>query len=275
MLGRIFPPNNELGPYWNNMSTSDTFPPRPVPQLSLEDVIGYLSECRSKGWDVFRDDDHSTRFPIELTERFILWISEFVWIRVYYGNGKCGVFVHRKADEIPVGWPESLQGLDELVAYGAKSYGGIDWPSSPSVGRLKKSTPASNFSVLSGLVGSASIEAIYDPYLDDKALENLLTLINLGTKISQGCRFLSSPKGAARLSPGYVQAWLMETSRQVEIRKSTSRDSHRRFMLLSGGQTLILGLSINSLAKDEAAHLETNTVDRAFFDSEWGVSIAI
>ena len=67
----------------------------------------------------------------------------------------------------------------------------------------------------------------------------------------------------------------MEASRQVEIRKSTSKNPHRRFMLLSGGQTLILGLSINSLDKDEAAHLEANTVDRAFFDSEWGASVAI
>lgn len=257
------------------MKTPSPFSKKPPPQLSLEDIIGYLSECHSKGWEVFRDEEPVSRVPAELTERFIIWLSEFVWIRVCYGNGKCGVFVHRQSDEIGVGWPETLQGLNELVAYGAKSYGRIDWPSAPSTGRLRQTTPATNFSVLAGLVGNASIEAIYDPYLDDQALANLLVLSNLGARISPRCRILSSRKVGTRLSSTYVQSWLAEIPGQITIRKTTNTDPHRRFMLLSSGQILILGLSLNSVSKDEAAHLETSAADRDFFNSEWQSSDAL
>ncbi len=258
-----------------SMTPNNPFPTRPVSQLKLDDIIGYLSECQAKGWQVFRNDEENSLFPAELNERFILWLSEFVWIRIHYENGRCAVFVHRQADEIPVGYPETVQGLDELVAYGARSYGNIQWPSSPKTGRLTQSTPASNFTVLAGLIGSASVEVIFDPYLDDKALANLLILCNLGIRLSPTCRILTSAKGAKKLSSQYVFAWRSETSMDIEIRKSVTPNPHRRFMLLSGGQTLILGLSLNSLAKDEAAHLETNAADSAFFGSEWSLGVAV
>jgi hypothetical protein len=40
-------------------------------------------------------------------------------------------------------------------------------------------------------------------------------------------------------------------------------------MLLSGGQTLIIGMSLNELNKNEAVHLETDEHDRPWFDAEW------
>jgi hypothetical protein len=43
-------------------------------------------------------------------------------------------------------------------------------------------------------------------------------------------------------------------------------------MLLSGGRSLILGMSLNSIAKNEAVRLEADTEDRAFFDSVWAAA---
>ena len=52
-----------------------------------------------------------------------------------------------------------------------------------------------------------------------------------------------------------------------EVRLMASE--HRRFMLLSGGRSLILGTSLNSMAKNEAVRIVDDKADRAFFDSVW------
>jgi hypothetical protein len=48
--------------------------------------------------------------------------------------------------------------------------------------------------------------------------------------------------------------WLLV---QPQIRVTPKGHAHRRFTLLSGGRNLIMGMSLNSLAKDEAVHFET------------------
>jgi hypothetical protein len=109
---------------------------------------------------VYQGDPTDHRFPLEQDKRFVIRLSEHVWIRVHYGNGKCGIYVHRQADEISIGWPETIQGLDQIVAYGVRSYAQIDWPSSPSTVRLSQEQPATNFVTLAGLIGNSTIEAI-------------------------------------------------------------------------------------------------------------------
>ncbi len=47
---------------------------------------------------------------------------------------------------------------------------------------------------------------------------------------------------------------------------------HRRFFLLSGGQSLILGPSLNSIHKNEAVRLEPDAEGRAFFDGVWAAA---
>jgi hypothetical protein len=47
---------------------------------------------------------------------------------------------------------------------------------------------------------------------------------------------------------------------------------HRRFILLSGGQSLILGMSLNSIAKTEAVRVEPDTTDAPFFGSVWSAA---
>jgi len=47
---------------------------------------------------------------------------------------------------------------------------------------------------------------------------------------------------------------------------------HRRFMLLSGGQSLLLGMSLNAVAKNEAVRVEPDVTDAPFLDSVWSAS---
>ncbi len=51
-----------------------------------------------------------------------------------------------------------------------------------------------------------------------------------------------------------------------------AQKEHRRFMLLSGGRSLLLGHSLNAIHKNEAIRVESDVEDRAFFDSEWAAA---
>ena len=67
-----------------------------------------------------------------------------------------------------------------------------------------------------------------------------------------------------------VEAWLKQLGIDGEVRVMASNNEHRRFMLLSGGQSLILGPSLNAIHKNEAINLELDdSVDRLFFDKMW------
>ena len=79
----------------------------------------------------------------------------------------------------------------------------------------------------------------------------------------------SSKKGKSRAKT-FVTEWFRQRGITVgEVRLVPTNSEHRRFMLLSGGQSLILGMSLNSIDKNETARLEPDTEDRPFFDSVW------
>ena len=261
------------------MSNTNPFPKPPAPQLTREDVVGYLAECQTNGWVVYEEDPNEPTFPTEERDRFTIRLHEHLWIRVHWGAGKCTIRAHVEAVEAAFGSPQTLKGLDELIARAVSVYGPIygvpQWPSKPNTVRLAQARPATNFVTLAGLIGSSAIEAIFDPYFNDQALANVQILFNLGVKVSRNGRILTAPKGAAKLSAAYKSNWLAETGTACEFRKLAVDGAHRRFMLLSGGQSLILGMSLNSIAKDEAAHIEADSADLLFFNSQWTNAIAI
>ncbi len=144
---------------------------------------------------------------------------------------------------------------------------------SPARVRSVEQEPASNFSRLARLIGSSQIEAVYDPYLDDKGLGNLLILVRLANSASSSLRLITSRKEAERLSSSFITAFFTELGASSgEVRKTSSPRPHRRFMLLSRGRSLIMGMSLNDLNKNEAAHTETDVLDKAFFEAEWAAS---
>jgi hypothetical protein len=65
---------------------------------------------------------------------------------------------------------------------------------------------------------------------------------------------------------------LQTFSKLGEIRKLQSSKERRRFILLSNDTSLILGMSFNSVFKNEVAHLESDKGERSFFDAEWSTA---
>ena len=258
------------------MSNQSSFSSYPSPSLNRADVIGYLSARKIKGWNIYQGNSEN-QFIIRVTDNQKVFIDYKVYNS---GNKWCVLF----GDIIEVSgiaaFPENLAGLDQAVTMAVREIGRmegkrIDWSSSLTSIRLYKDEPATNFSKLVGLISTSTIEAVFDPYLDNKGLDNILTIVKFGVSISHNLRLLTSSKVVSRLTKSYIQSWFKELNCSGEIRQLKSDKEHRRFMLLSGGQSLIIGLSLNDISKNEAAHLESDTQDLTFFDSEWNTASKI
>lgn len=231
-----------------------TFPPIPESKLEREDVIGHLVVLNEMGWNVYADN-----------ESFIIVLNETDSIRI---------------SPVHEGYRIQLQTtLIERSLVAARASNMAQLRSAleqylpqvaPSTIRTSRKEPATNYSKLANLIGHSCINAVYDPYLDDIGLNNLLTLGRLTNAVSSELRLLTSDKGAKRLNINFVKSFFVELGcDNCQIKVITSEKPHRRFILLSSGQSLIIGFSLNDLAKNEAAHLETDALDRRFFEAEW------
>ena len=138
----------------------------------------------------------------------------------------------------------------------------------PATARLTRVTPAQNLETIASLAGGAQVGEVFDPYLDDKGLANLRAIANLDMQFAPEVRLLTAGAGAKRLSQEYLAAWQAELGLTAAVRV-VNNQAHRRFLLLSSRQSLIIGCSLNSTEKDEAVHLESDKDDRPFFESEW------
>jgi hypothetical protein len=235
------------------MSADNPFPSLPISSLSKEEVVSYLTDLQAKGWTIYSDGND-----------FIIIKNDVEKLRIRpFGGG------FRIEHESIIG--RSLVGSTAFNLIQFKTSLSKYLPTqSPTWTRTVEGQLASNFSRISRLIGSAHVEAVYDPYLDDKGLDNLLTLVGLANSVSPNLRLTTSKEGARRLTTPYVKAFFKGLGCiSGEIRKTSSQKPHRRFMLLSGGQSLIMGMSLNDLDKDEAAHLESDSYDRTFFESDW------
>lgn len=245
------------------------FPTYPQPSLSREQVVSYLVPFRNQGWDIYQGN-HSNEFIIKVTNRWNVVIT--------YEDNQWVVFGG-------LGWarshPENLLGLDAAIKSAVQFVSlqdgeTLDWHGAVRSVRLNLSEPATNVNKLVTLIGTSTIEAVFDAYLDNKGLANLLDLVSLGVQVSTSIRLLTSknmvhpPQGTPRLTASYLQMWLNQLGcTSPEVRYKAYRGHQRRFLLLGGGQSLIVGPSFNNLAVNEAVHLDPDTADRSFFDSEW------
>jgi hypothetical protein len=121
------------------------------------------------------------------------------------------------------------------------------------------------------------VKGIFDPYLDNNTIEELRTILSFGKgAIANGVRLLGSAEKSHGKSPTFtatgVAAWLTQLGISGEARTFAAKTEHRRFLLLSDGQTLIHGHSLNAPHKNEAVHLETNGEDLVFFETTWKAS---
>ncbi len=236
------------------MSTDNPFPPSPPqPFLSREEVIAYLVDMQAHGWTVYSESDS-----------FILVIDEVQKLTIRpIERG------FRIEHQSTVG--RSLVGSN---AFNLRQFqSALEWyigNQRPTRIRTIEGKPASNFSRIANLIGSSRVEAVYDPYLDNKGIANLLTLVGLANSVIPGLRLITAITEPGRLSRNFVRDYFRELGcHSGEIRKTSSKKPHRRFMLLSGGQALIMGMSLNDLDKNEAVRLEDDQEDKPFFEIEW------
>jgi hypothetical protein len=139
---------------------------------------------------------------------------------------------------------------------------------------LSSDTPASNLATISGLAGSATILAVFDPYLSNQSLAALLDILTLGPSLANNTRLLACKKMTAKpqLTRTFVDHWFRERGVTAGEARLMPDGEHRRFILLSGGQSLILGMSLNGISKNEAVRLEPDAEDALFFDTVWSAA---
>ncbi len=166
--------------------------------------------------------------------------------------------------------------LHTLVANASGRRLAVDQP--PARGRLAADTPATNYRTISRLIDSAKIVAVFDPYIDNSALEQLVHIVSFGNGsfaadvclLGSTAKTSSKPGTPARFSNAGVTVWAAQLGIRAEGRYLPKEDEHRRFLLLSGGRSLLLGPSINSIHKNEAVSVEDDREDRPFFEAKWG-----
>jgi len=166
--------------------------------------------------------------------------------------------------------------LDQLLKLALGAHG--TWPERQRKGRLSVDTPASNLRTISGLIGNAEVGAVFDPYLDNEALEQLIRILSFGKgSFSRNVRLLATtvtsdsrgPGKPPRFTKAGVDAWAAQLRIDAESRVLPQASEHRRFLLLNDGQSLILGPSLNSIHKNEAVSVEDAREDGPFFDQQW------
>ena len=251
------------------MSDPNPFPAYQPPAkaaFTKERVVDYLLMLSAKGYPVHSDredyvlpqDDGEVR----LRPHEGIWRVSRLRLGVLSTYGDAG----------------SEDDLDKLLALAVGAT-----TERPRRGRLDASTPATNYRTIAGLIGSSELQAVFDTYLDNQSLEQLIRILSFGkgtfgshvrllgtTATTQGG--LGKP---ARFSKAGVDAWAAQLQIQAEARVLQSGSEHRRFLLLDGGRSIILGPSLNSLHKNEAVSIEDDKEDRPFFDRQWQVAVPI
>jgi hypothetical protein len=236
--------------------------------LSRDEVAGYLLALKANGFAVHRTEPGAPR------EAYAVLLEDGTSVSVRDAGG--GAYWHIVGDRLGLitnfGFAKSVGQFRRLMAQAARSYG-VDWSSPLTTTRLPATTPATNRRTISGLIGSAEVQAVFDPYLDNRGLVALGDILTFGGSVSGAVRLLTSTRKAntknPQLTKSLAEAWFKERGIAGGEVRVMAPDEHRRFLLMSGGKSLILGLSLDSLEKNEAAHLEDDGADRTFFDRVW------
>jgi hypothetical protein len=247
------------------MSSPNLFPPPPRPRLTTDDVVKFLVGCKAEGHQVYQ----------KAANVFVLSLGDEAHLLLYAEEGTCAVHAYRLGTCVLQRRAETVAQLERVITEAAGSCS-VEWPFRPTFARLSATTPATNLASISGLVGTAEVQAVFDPYLDNQALSVLLNILSFNAGIADDVRLLACEKQAKgvrpRLTRTFVDDWFKERGVANGEARLMLDGEHRRFMLLSGGQSLLLGMSLNSIAKNEAVRLEQDAEDRAFFDGKWATA---
>jgi hypothetical protein len=247
-----------------NMTTK--FPTYQGAGFGESEIESYLEEIASSGWKVYVDDQPvSPSYVIVVDEekRIIIWFfsDSKEWTVDALDQGE---FLFTKG-------ATNFQAFKELISAAMRSLGQV-LDSGPKSIRLRHQSPLSNRVGLVSIAHGANVQCIFDPYFDDKVITSLGILVNLGLKLIPEVQILTTSKVKNRISQQVIDDFDLEYSSKLNIRICNSDNEHRRFLLLSSSESLVVGCSLNSLDKNEAAHVENSQEDRDFFESQWNLS---
>lgn len=225
------------------------------------DVQTFLTDLAAKGWKVFADRGPSS---------YVLAVDDEKVVKIIYQPHKrtWRVTAEIHGGAIFLKKANTFNAFKELVAAAAQSLG-ASLEAAPKSIRLYDDKPVSNRVALATLAHGTTVKAIFDPYFNDAAIANLKTLTNLGLKLAPLTRILMTAKTRGCLSDSMLRGFEVEVGVRIEVRLCESTKEHRRFFLLTSGDTIVIGCSLNSLEKNEAAHVEFSVEDQQFFDEEW------
>ena len=236
-------------------SDSGTFPPLPTSQLGIGDVVRYLTTLNNEGHRIYCDSSQKEVFYVQVNDSYR--------IRISVSGGRSQVQLHYLDNDVAF---LDVSASSARCATGAR--------------RLSATMPATNYRTISQLVGPSQVEAVFDPYLTNGSLEALRVILSFGDgTVANGVRLLGSAETTTGSIPRFtkagVDAWLFQLGISGEARVVGARSEHRRFLLLSGGHSLLLGHSLNSLHKNEAVRVESDTADQPFFDATWATATPV
>jgi hypothetical protein len=241
------------------------FPTKPIKNFLIEDLTSYLVQLKSMGLNIYRIEGYENIFEIEL--------NQTNRIQCIFNSPKCQVKLltfENMTNLLDV--TDKVQ-LENVVSSFIENILGA-FPVTSHSARVSSDTPASNYQSISNLIGSSEIIGVFDPYLENSSLTTLITICSFGHgKIGNNIRLLGSNKKSGGTNPTYtkagVDAFITEKNISGEGKILSSNSEHRRFLLLTGGKSLLLGHSLNAIHKNEAIRIESDTEDLEFFDSMW------
>jgi hypothetical protein len=139
--------------------------------------------------------------------------------------------------------------------------------------RFSRGQPATNLTMLVDMIGRTPVESVLDVYLDDRAVETLLTMHRLGARFAPKVRLLTSSKGAKHLSKGFIADAFAEMGCPQGEARVTPGDGHEgRLLLLAGRGVISLGCSLNNFAANERPNRGGDQGEWANSDTRWGAA---
>jgi hypothetical protein len=149
-------------------------------------------------------------------------------------------------------------------------------PGPIALARFEKGRPASNIRLLREMIGKDRIDAILDPYVDDRALDLLVSLHrSFDVRFAEGLRILGRKKQST-LTAAFSRAALTEIgAAQGELRIAKGDGHENRLIFFENRTVLSLGASLNALNVNERPHRDADRGARADFDNEWATATII
>jgi len=229
--------------------------------LAESDVVSYLEELDNQGYDIRKGE--KAKYYIMLSAEDYILIDKIgtTWYVKLYAKGRF------KSQLKPIDKP-TLINYSNSLAKRVK----IDLNSqvTPNNIRLNQVDKATNKTKIIALSNGKTLESIFDPYFETKSIMTILSLWKLGLVLNKTVRVLKTTK--TKIDQQFLGDFESETGIELKIKCCQSKKEHRRFMIFQNCEILILGMSLNDINKNEAAHLEISKEDCDFFEDQWKAS---